>query len=112
MSDKIRNADREIKVLNLFAYTGGATLACAEAGASVSHVDASKGHGAVGKRECRCVRGFPISLFAGLWTIAKSSFSVRYAVARPMTLSLWILRPMAEDLAERYGSLKIVSMTL
>ena len=43
MSDKIRNADREIKVLNLFAYTGGATLACAEAGASVSHVDASKG---------------------------------------------------------------------
>lgn len=43
MADKIRNADRERKVLNLFAYTGGATLACAEAGASVSHVDASKG---------------------------------------------------------------------
>lgn len=32
-----------MKVLNLFAYTGGATLACAEAGASVCHVDASKG---------------------------------------------------------------------
>ena len=43
MSDKIRNAGRQIKVLNLFAYTGGATLACAEAGALVSHVDASKG---------------------------------------------------------------------
>ena len=43
MSNKIRNAGREIKVLNLFAYTGGATLACAEAGALVSHVDASKG---------------------------------------------------------------------
>ncbi len=43
MADKIRNAGREIKVLNLFAYTGGATLACANAGASVSHVDASKG---------------------------------------------------------------------
>lgn len=43
MSDKIRNAGREIKVLNLFAYTGGATLACAEAGALVSHVDASRG---------------------------------------------------------------------
>lgn len=43
MSDKIRKAGREIKVLNLFAYTGGATLACAEAGALVSHVDASKG---------------------------------------------------------------------
>ena len=43
MADKIRNAGREINVLNLFAYTGGATLACAEAGASVCHVDASKG---------------------------------------------------------------------
>ena len=43
MSDKIRNAGREINVLNLFAYTGGATLACAEAGANVCHVDASKG---------------------------------------------------------------------
>lgn len=43
MQDKIKNAGRPVKVLNLFAYTGGATLACAQAGASVSHVDASKG---------------------------------------------------------------------
>ena len=43
MSGLIRSAGRPVKVLNLFAYTGGATLACAEAGASVSHVDASKG---------------------------------------------------------------------
>lgn len=43
MSDKIKNAGREISVLNMFAYTGGATLACAEAGARVCHVDASKG---------------------------------------------------------------------
>ena len=43
MADKIRNAGREINVINLFAYTGGATLACAEAGANVCHVDASKG---------------------------------------------------------------------
>lgn len=43
MSDMIKGANRPIKVLNLFAYTGGATLACANAGASVSHVDASKG---------------------------------------------------------------------
>lgn len=43
MSDKIRNAGRPIKALNLFAYTGGATLAMAHAGASVTHVDASKG---------------------------------------------------------------------
>lgn len=39
----IRAAGRPVKVLNLFAYTGGATLACAAAGASVCHVDASKG---------------------------------------------------------------------
>lgn len=42
-SEKIRNANRPVKVLNLFAYTGGATLAAAAAGASVTHVDASKG---------------------------------------------------------------------
>ena len=41
--DKISNAKRDIKVLNLFAYTGGATVASAKAGASVVHVDASKG---------------------------------------------------------------------
>lgn len=43
MINKIKNAKREIKVLNLFAYTGGATVACASAGASVCHVDSSKG---------------------------------------------------------------------
>lgn len=42
-SGKIRHAGRPIRVLNLFAYTGGATLAAAAAGASVTHVDASKG---------------------------------------------------------------------
>ncbi len=39
----IKSANRPIKVLNLFAYTGGATVACLKAGASVTHVDASKG---------------------------------------------------------------------
>ena len=41
--EKIRRAGRPVKVLNLFAYTGGATLAAAAAGAAVTHVDASKG---------------------------------------------------------------------
>lgn len=41
--ERISQAGRPVKVLNLFAYTGGATLACAGAGASVVHVDASKG---------------------------------------------------------------------
>ena len=43
MMEKIKNANRPIKVLNLFAYTGGATVACSYAGASVCHVDSSKG---------------------------------------------------------------------
>jgi 23S rRNA (cytosine1962-C5)-methyltransferase len=43
MMDKIKSANRPIKVLNLFAYTGGASVACAFAGAEVCHVDASKG---------------------------------------------------------------------
>ncbi|WP_281887060.1 class I SAM-dependent methyltransferase [Paenibacillus sp. YYML68] len=43
MIEKIQGAGRPIRVLNLFAYTGGATVACAYAGAEVCHVDASKG---------------------------------------------------------------------
>ena len=42
-SGLIRSAGRPVKVLNMFAYTGGATLAAAKAGASVTHVDAAKG---------------------------------------------------------------------
>ena len=43
MMKKIKNSNRHIKVLNLFAYTGGATCACLKAGAEVCHVDSSKG---------------------------------------------------------------------
>lgn len=43
MMDKIKKEKRNIKVLNLFAYTGGATVACTAAGATVCHVDSSKG---------------------------------------------------------------------
>ncbi|MDD4298729.1 MAG: class I SAM-dependent methyltransferase [Bacilli bacterium] len=43
MIDKIKSSNRPIKVLNLFAYTGGATVACTYAGATVTHVDSSKG---------------------------------------------------------------------
>lgn len=42
-AELIRNAGRPLKVLNLFSYTGGATVACLKAGAQVVHVDASKG---------------------------------------------------------------------
>ncbi len=49
----IRSAGREISVLNLFAYTGGATLACANAGAKVCHLDAVKGMVDWGKENAR-----------------------------------------------------------
>jgi len=52
-SDLIKNASRPISVLNLFAYTGGATVAAAKAGASVCHVDASKGMVAAAKENAR-----------------------------------------------------------
>ena len=42
MSDLIKKANRPVKVLNLFGYTGGASIACLKAGAEVVHVDASK----------------------------------------------------------------------
>ncbi len=43
MRNKIENEKRDVKVLNLFSYTGAATVACLKAGASVVHVDSSKG---------------------------------------------------------------------
>ncbi len=49
MINKIKNSGRKIKVLNLFAYTGAATMACASAGASVVQVDASKGMTSIAK---------------------------------------------------------------
>ena len=49
MSDLIQKENRPVKVLNLFGYTGAATLACVAAGAHVTHVDASKGMVAWGK---------------------------------------------------------------
>ena len=44
MMDKIKNSKRPIKVLNLFAYTGGATVACLKAGASIHNKGAARGY--------------------------------------------------------------------
>ena len=52
-SELIKNAKRPISVLNLFAYTGGATVAAAKAGASVCHVDASRGMVQAAKENAR-----------------------------------------------------------
>ena len=51
--ERIKKAGRPISVLNLFAYTGGATVACAAAGASVCHVDAAKGMVGWGRENAR-----------------------------------------------------------
>ena len=51
-----KKADRPIRVLNLFAYTGGATVAALEAGAEVVHVDASKGMVTWAKKKMLCRR--------------------------------------------------------
>ena len=61
-SELIRNAGRPIKVLNLLAYTGGATLSAAKAGANVTHVDASKGMVAWAKENAAAsgLKGAPI----------------------------------------------------
>ena len=53
MMNKIRKENREIKVLNLFAYTGAASMACAKAGASVVQVDASKGMTSIAKENMK-----------------------------------------------------------
>ena len=60
--DKVRSAGRPVSVLNLFGYTGAATVAAAKAGASVCHVDAAKGMVAWGKENALCsgVREAPI----------------------------------------------------
>ena len=62
LMEKIRGAGREISVLNLFGYTGAATVAAAKAGASVCHVDAAKGMVQWGKKnaEASGVRDCPI----------------------------------------------------
>lgn len=49
MRNLIKNADHPVNVLNLFGYTGGATVACASAGAKVCHVDAAKNMVQIGK---------------------------------------------------------------
>jgi 23S rRNA (cytosine1962-C5)-methyltransferase len=53
IADKITKANRKINALNMFAYTGGATLACARAGADVCHVEAQKNIISMAKRNAQ-----------------------------------------------------------
>lgn len=103
--DKVASAGRPIRVLNLFAYSGGATLAAAAGGAEVFHVDASKGMVAWARKmllppACLTAR------FTGLWMTAASSFSGKSAGAAGMTASSWILPATAGDPAAKSGRWK------
>ena len=90
---KIRAAGRPVSVLNLFGYTGAATVACASAGASVCHVDAARGMVAWGKENAAAsgVADRPIR-----WIVD--------AAATAMTPSSWTRRATAAARAARSGS--------
>lgn len=75
----IAAAERPIRVLNLFGYTGGATLACAAAGASVCHVDASKGMVAWGRENAAASGLAWTSRYAGSWMTARNLLRGRSA---------------------------------
>ena len=98
--DKIRKAGREISVLNLFGYTGAATVACLKAGASVCHVDAAKGMVAWGKDNAAAsgLQNAPVR-----WIVddcAKDTSTTRSSWTRP---------PTAEVPAARSGSWSRIS---
>ena len=98
-SELIKNSPKkDIKVLNLFAYTGGATCAAAKAGAAVTHVDASKGMVTWAKENAASsgLADAPIR-----WIVDERSDE-----ATNMTRSSWILLHTAEDQRVRYGRSK------
>ena len=100
--EKVASAGRPVRVLNLFAYSGGATLAAAAGGAEVYHVDASKGMVAWAK-ENAMASGLSDRPSTGSWTTAANSSRGRSAAAAGMTVSSWILPATAEVPAARSG---------
>ncbi|QNL43368.1 class I SAM-dependent methyltransferase [Oscillibacter hominis] len=87
---KIRSAGRPIRVLNLFAYTGGATVACAAAGASVCHVDAAKGMVSWARENARAsgLEGAPIR-----WIVDDCAKFVEREIRRGKTYDAIIMDP-------------------
>ena len=102
ITEKIQNAGREVSVLNLFAYTGGATVAAAKAGARVTHVDASKAW-SPGQKKTHSRPVSPMHRSAGLWTTALSLSSARSAEAITMTASVWTRPPTDAVRAAKSG---------
>lgn len=93
-SNLIAHAGRPVKVLNLFAYTGGATVSAAKAGAQVTHVDASKGMVSWAK-EMPQPAALPMPPSAGWWMTAPSLWNGKSAAATITTALSWIRPPMA-----------------
>ena len=80
MAERIRQSGRgDVRVLNLFGYTGGATLACAAAGAHVTHVDAAKGMVSWAK-ENRELSGLPETSFR--WIVEDALAFIRREIRR------------------------------
>ena len=99
---KVEGAGRPVRVLNLFAYSGGATLAAAAGGAEVWHVDAAKGMVAMA-RENAAASGLAGRPFTGLWTTAANSSSGKSAGGGSTTASSWTRPPTAGDRRGRFG---------
>ena len=101
--EKIRSAGRPIRVLNLFAYTGGATVACAKAGASVCHVDAAKGMVAWAKENAKLsgLEDAPIR-----WIVDDCAKFVEREIRRGKTYDAIIMDPPSygRGPAERFGN--------
>ena len=108
--EKIKAAGRPIKVLNLFGYTGGATLACAAAGANVCHVDASKGIVAWARENAQAsgLTDRPIR-----WIVDDCAKFVAREIRRGNTYDAIIMTRPATDAAPaaKCGSWKIIFMT-
>ena len=105
MIDKIENSKEEVNVLNLFAYTGGATVACLYAGASVVHVDSSRGMVDWCKENVKLnnLEDRPIRYIVD--DVVKF-VKEKLEEDTNMMLLLWIHLAMAEVPTKKYGILK------
>ena len=106
--EKIKNAGRPIRVLNLFAYTGGATVACGRRQALRSATWMRQRAWSTGRARTRVSAAFPMRRCAGSSTTARNLSSVRSAAARCMTPSSWTRRATAAAPEERSGSWRTI----
>ena len=105
MMDKIKRANRSISVLNLFAYTGGATVACLAAGASVVHVDSSRGMVDWCKEnvEASGLKDKPVRYIVDDVLKFEKEKSEEVIITMP---SSWTLLPMEEEQTVKFGASK------